>query len=141
MRAAASASFLGRGWGFPPELSVRTDEVRMVAGLDDIEESLQILLGTIPGERVMLPTYGCDLHTFLFHELDAGLAARIADCVETAIRRWEPRIDLTSVQATLDSRRPGLVRVELSFMVRRTNIRSNIVYPFYLTEATLPREA
>lgn len=134
-------SFIGTGWAFPPEFSKRLSSVRMASGIEDIRESLYILLSTIPGERVMLPSYGCDLHRFVFRELGSGLIAEVRDAVSTAIIRWESRIELLACLVTTDTRQRGLLLIELSFQIRGTNGRGNMVYPFYLVEATLAREA
>jgi phage baseplate assembly protein W len=136
-----ASSFLGSGWGFPPEFSPRSGSCRMVSGVEDIKESIWILLSTIPGERVMVPTYGCNLDRFLFHDVTTGLISEIRDMVSIAIMRWEPRIDLTGCLVTIDAEEPALLRIELAFRVRRTNVRSNMVFPFYIAEATLRREA
>jgi phage baseplate assembly protein W len=131
--------FLGRGWAFPPRFANATSDVEMVAGERDIGESLFILLSTAQGERVMVPTYGCDLHRFVFAELTTGMMTEISDMVATAILRWEPRIDVIAVTVTPDADEPGMVRIGIDYRVRRTNVRSNLVYPFYFTEGTLVR--
>jgi Bacteriophage baseplate protein W len=131
--------FLGRGWAFPPRFTAADNDVEMVAGERDIRESLFILLSTAQGERVMVPTYGCDLHRFVFAELTTGMMTEIRDMVMTAIVRWEPRIDLISVHVTADRAEPGMVRIEVEYRVRRTNVRSNLVFPFYFNEGTLVR--
>jgi phage baseplate assembly protein W len=128
--------FLGRGWSFPPSFSKRAGTA-MVSDVEDIRQSLLVLMGTTPGERVMLPTYGCDLTRYLFRDLTTSLLSELHDVVSTAIIRWEPRIDLLAVTAAADPDTPGLVLIEVDFRVRRTNTRTNLVYPFYLTEATL----
>jgi phage baseplate assembly protein W len=137
MALPAKADFLGRGWSFPPSFSKWGDTVSLVDDVEDIRQSLRILLNTSPGERVMLPGYGCDLWRFLFRDLTTSLITELRDAVSTAIIRWEPRIDLLALLVTADEGQPGLVNIEVDFRVRRTNSRSNIVYPFYLTEATL----
>jgi phage baseplate assembly protein W len=129
--------FLGRGWSFPPSFSPVTHEIEMVAGEQDICESLFILLSTTQGERVMVPTYGCDLHRFVFAPLTTGLLTEIREMVATAVVRWEPRIDLIEVSANADIDEPALVRIGIDYRVRRTNVRNNMVFPFYLNEATL----
>lgn len=129
--------FLGRGWSFPPRFSTMMQDVEMVAGGADIRESIHILLSTAQGERVMVPTYGCDLHHFLFADLTTGLITEIRDMVATAILRWEPRIELIAVDVVQDQDQPSLIRIEVDYLVRRTNVRSNLVFPFYLSEATL----
>ncbi len=129
--------FLGRGWSFPPRFSSAMQDVEMVAGETDIRESITILLSTSQGERVMVPTYGCDLYRFLFADLTTSLITEIRDTVATAILRWEPRIDLIEVTVVPDTDQPTLLRIGIDYLVRRTNVRSNLVFPFYLTEATL----
>lgn len=108
----------------------------MVSGVEDIRQSLRILFATTPGERVMLPLYGCDLWRMVFRDLTTTLLTELKDMVEQAIVLWEPRIDVLAVDVVQDSTEDGLVRIEVEFMVRRTNTRSNFVYPFYMREAT-----
>ena len=75
------APFLGTGWEFPPAF-VPVEEkstVAMVSGRIDIEQSLGILLSTLPGERIMQPRYGCDLTPILFEPLTTSLITDICD--------------------------------------------------------------
>jgi phage baseplate assembly protein W len=137
MARPPTPDFLGRGWSFPPAFSKRSASVAMVSDVEDIKQSLWILISTSQGERVMVPTYGCDLWRFLFRDITTSLLSELRDVVTTAIIRWEPRIDLLAVTATVDPGVPGLVNIEVDFRVRRTNSRTNLVYPFFLTEATL----
>ena len=65
--------FLGIGWSFPPTFGDKGGEVALVSGTQDIQQSLQILLSTQPGERVMEDTFGCALDSVLFEEVDAAL--------------------------------------------------------------------
>ncbi len=132
-------AFLGSGWSFPPTFSRPELGIEMVSGVEDIRESLRILFSTALGERVMLPDYGCDLWRMVFRGLTTTLTAELKDMVEQAIVLWEPRIDLLSVSAVRDPDRDGLVNIEVTFNVRRTNTRNNFVYPFLLREATLVR--
>jgi uncharacterized protein len=141
MTSASDPTFLGTGWSFPPTFSHAHHGVEMVSGVADIRESLQILFATHPGERVMLPGYGCDLWRMVFRGLTSTVLTEIKDMVEQAIRLWEPRIDVIAVNVTVDETQPGLVNIEVDFSVRSTNSRSNFVYPFYLGEATLGRVA
>jgi uncharacterized protein len=137
MAAPAQPAFLGTGWGFPPTFSRPLQGVEMVSGVADIRESLHILFSTAQGERVMVPLYGCDLWRMVFRDLTTTLLTELKDMVEQAIVLWEPRIDLLAVDVVQDLAEDGLVRIEVDFVVRRTNTRSNFVYPFYLREATL----
>src|SRR5205809_1009841 len=66
-------AFLGTGWSFPPTFTQGGAEVALVSGAEDIQQSLQILLSTRLGERVMEDEFGCDLHSALFEEVDQSL--------------------------------------------------------------------
>lgn len=131
-------SFLGNGWAFPPEFKER-GRVRMVENEKDIEESLYILLSTAPGERIMQPTYGCGLKLHVFEALNVSTVNIIIDLIERAILFFEPRISVESVLVDYENAEDmleGLVKINIIYIVRSTNNRHNIVYPFYLTEGT-----
>ena len=64
-------TFLGTGWAFPPTFDINTASVELVKNLDDINQSLNILLSTSLGERVMQPRYGCNLQDHLFDPLNS----------------------------------------------------------------------
>lgn len=135
--AAPHRSFLGTGWSFPPRFSRQSLGVEMVSEEEDIRESLIILLGTSPGERLMVPTYGCELQGLVFHALTRTLATEIEAAVSRAILEWEPRISVLSVTARADAEALGIITISVDYVVRLTNTRSNLVYPFSTGEATL----
>ena len=127
-------AYLGRGWAFPPEFGPNGAEVAMVAGEQDIAQSLEILFGTALGERVMRHTYGCDLSRYMFEEMDQSLLTSISGAVSDAVLYHEPRVRLDGVDATIDDRASGRVLISVAFTVRANNTRFNMVYPFYLIE-------
>ena len=108
----------------------------MVSTDDDIRESLTILLSTSPGERVMRPDYGCGLKTMVFETVTETRVAQIHDIVERAVLFYEPRITLHGVEVNTDEVFDGLIKITLHYTIRTTNIRSNMVFPFYLREGT-----
>jgi uncharacterized protein len=129
--------FLGRGWSFPPSFSRESATTSTVSEAEDIQESLRILLSTAPGERIMVPQYGCALWQMVFERLDTTLLTRIQDVVRRAILHWEPRITTDRVDVRADSGVAGLVRIDITYTIRATNSRSNFVYPFYVNEGTI----
>lgn len=131
-------SFFGRGWAFPPSFTRGGADVEMVSGAADVRESLQILLGTSPGERVMQEAFGCDLASLVFEELDQGLRSTIERLLTDAILEFEPRIEVDRIDVAGSDDQPGCVIIGVKYTVRGTNSRFNMVFPFYLTEATLP---
>lgn len=130
-------AFLGRGWAFPPTFNRLTGSVAMASGDGDIKQALWIILSTALGERVMLATFGCDLLSKVFTTLTTTTANDIATMVTRAIIEWEPRVTVERVIVT-ESELSGWLDIHIDYVVRQTNSRSNIVYPFYAMEATLP---
>lgn len=130
-------AFLGRGWAFPPSFSAGGAEVQTVSGAESIQHSLRILLGTVPGERLLLDTFGCDLPSLLFKELDQSLINTIERLVGDAVLDFEPRIVVDKIDVQQSSADPSQLLIHLFYTVQATNSRYNMVFPFYLTEATL----
>ena len=129
-------SFLGTGWSFPPTFGLGGGEVHTVFGVEDVEQSLAILMATRRGERVMQEEFGCDLSEFLFGEISQGLIGRVRSIIADAILHDEPRINLNDVEVSETRARDGVLLIRLDYTVRSTNSRYNMVYPFYLREAT-----
>ncbi len=129
-------TFLGRGWSFPPTFNRSRPGVEMLEQEADIASSLEILLSTIPGERVMLPQYGCNLEELVFESLDTRMKTLMADKVESAILYHEPRIDLESVRLDDSGELEGVVLIEIVYRVKSTNSRFNFVFPYYKLEGT-----
>jgi|SRR5215213_1326523 len=127
-------SFLGTGWAFPPTFLKKPCQVVMVSDEEDIRQSLQILLSTRHGERVMQPEYGCNLDVLLFEPISTSLISFVKDLIEKAILYHEPRIELRKIDISIAEVLQGLLLIELEYVVRTTNSRYNLVYPFYLKE-------
>ncbi len=128
--------FLGRGWTFPPNFVRECAAVEMLEEEADIASSLEILLGTAQGERVLQPSYGCNLDELLFETLNTRMKTLMADKVESAILYNEPRITLESVNLDDKLDLEGVVLIEVVYRVKSTNSRFNFVYPYYKLEGT-----
>lgn len=131
-------AFLGTGWSFPPAFSPGGAEVEMVSGVEDIRQSLQIILSTQLGERVMQDEFGCALDSVLFEEMDQGFINSVTSVVSHAILYHEPRITLDELDVSESEAQQGLLLISLNYTVKETNSRFNMVYPFYVNEATTP---
>jgi phage baseplate assembly protein W len=75
--ATPEQTFLGTGWSFPPTFLRRSCTVQMISGESDVRESLWILLSTMKGERIMLPTYGCDIWRYVFQGINTTLIGQV----------------------------------------------------------------
>jgi len=133
---AAIDSFLGTGWAFPPQFNKQTGGIEMLSDEADIKNSLQVLLKTRVGERIMQPSYGCNMDVLVFEPINQSLITYIKDLVFTAIYYFEPRInpENVTIEATETE---GTVQVNVEYTIRSTNSRHNLVFPFYLDEGTL----
>jgi hypothetical protein len=130
--AIQDSNFLGRGWSFPPSFELQSGTVDLVSGDADIQQSLHVLFSTMPGERTMLPLFGCNLRQYLFEAAGPALFARIRKQMETAVLYYEPRITILDIAIAPAGPIDGQLNVSLTYLIRQTNTRSNMVYPFYL---------
>jgi phage baseplate assembly protein W len=128
--------YLGRGWSFPPDFAGGPVGVAMLEEEADVASSLEILLSTTPGERVLQPSYGCNLSELLFETLDTRIKTLMIDKVESAILYYEPRVTLESVNLDDSQELEGVVLIDVVYKVKTTNSRFNFVYPFYKREGT-----
>lgn len=124
-------NFLGKGLAFP----VRPDgrgRIEWAANARSIADSVRLILGTAPGERVMRPDFGCAIHDLVFHPVNANTCATIVLHVTQALRKWEFRIDDVSVTAYPDPDTENTILIAIQYKVVETNHVQNLVYPFYL---------
>jgi len=91
----------GRGVAFPPHLDA-TGMWATSVGAQNVRESIQILLSTRLGERLMYPTYGSSLRTYLFAPNTATTRRSIEEAITTALKQWEPRITVNSILVVQD---------------------------------------
>ena len=124
---------VGRGWSFPVKPGP-DGRIQFTGGGDKIRQSIWLILSTAPGERQMLPDFGCGIHDLVFQANTATLAAVVVGKVREALVRWEPRIDLLDVRVEIppDARNYLLIRVD--YRVRANNAFFNLVYPFFINE-------
>lgn len=126
-------AFLGVGWSYPPAVDP-DGTIALAAYEEDVRQAIRIILGTEPGERVMRPTFGAGLRSFVFEPISTMTISRLENRVREALITWEPRIDVRTVTVTQDVAQAGRLLVEIEYLVRATNAIQNLVYPFYLQE-------
>lgn len=108
----------------------------MVAEEEDIRQSLHILLATRPGERVHRYDFGCGINRFVQEEMTVTNRTLLRDLIFNTVLMHEPRVTLNEVSFDPDRTDEGILMIFLDYTVRRTNSRSNMVFPFYLREGT-----
>jgi hypothetical protein len=130
------SSFLGSGWNFPPVFTGGGRDVVMATAEEDIRQSLEILLSTRLGERTLLPDFGSDLSLCLFEEAGRALTTKLTDAIGDAILFYEPRVKLEKLEVRTHDLENGVLLISLYYVIKAVNSRFNMVYPFYINEAT-----
>src|SRR3954469_7397638 len=122
---------LGSGLSFP--LSVdRRGGIALATGEQDVDQAIEIILSTAPGERPMRPEFGCGVHDFVFDTIDAATAGRLETEVRRALERWETRIVVEEIDFDLAQMGDGRLLINIGYRIRSTNHKRNLVYPFYV---------
>ena len=136
-QSAIDNSFLGQGWGFPINFNPDEGCVDLIGGVEDIEQSLAILLNTLPGERVTNLNYGCKVKDKIYDPIDGKFSFLAEEAIKDAISFYEPRIVVESINIDYEQQSEGLVVIEVNFIVKQTNARHNLVYPFSQLESNI----
>jgi phage baseplate assembly protein W len=128
-----SVDIIGNGWAFPikpnacGKLSYQGEE-------EKIRQSIWILLSTAPGERMMLPEYGCGIHELVFETNTSALRALLQEKVRESLIVWEPRIDVIDVRVETPAEARNYLLIRIDYRIRSNNAFYNLVFPFFLNE-------
>ena len=125
---------IGSGLAFPLQVD-RRGGIALAKDEQDIEQAIQLILGTAPGERPMRPEFGCGVHDFVFDSIDASTVGKMEEAIRDALDRWEPRVIVQTVEFDLDHVVEGRLVIDIGYRVRVTNTLRNLVYPFYVIPA------
>ena len=128
------AEILGSGVAFPLQVD-RRGGIALAHDETDVDQAIQLILGTAPGERPMRPEFGCGVHDFVFDTIDASTVSRMETEIRHALDRWEPRIEVSSIEFDLDGVERGELLINIAYRLRATNHMRNLVYPFYVIPA------
>jgi phage baseplate assembly protein W len=124
------SDFLGTGWAFPPRPDGRGG-IALVAGFDDIDQAIRIILATPIGHRVMRPTFGSRLHELVFAESNADTYGLAELYVADALGFWEPRIQVVDVAAGPAEDQGERLDIHIRYRVKASHDERSLVYPFY----------
>jgi uncharacterized protein len=128
------SEIIGSGLAFPLQVDAR-GQIALASGEEDIEQAMALILSTAPGEREMRPEFGCEVHDLVFDNIDAATVGRMDKAVRKALDRWEPRVEVKSVDFDLSEAYDGRMLITVGYVVRATNHLRNLVYPFYVIPA------
>jgi uncharacterized protein len=125
---------IGSGLAFPLQVD-RRGGIALARDETDIEQAIELILATAPGERPMRPEFGCGVHDFVFDTIDAGTVGKMELAIREALDRWEPRVIVETVEFDLSGVGEGRLMIDIGYRVRVTNTIRNLVHPFYVIPA------
>jgi len=125
------ADLIGRSWRFPIEPD-SSGGLGYVGGVENLDQSLRILLQTELGQRVMRPDFGCGAARLVFAPGSGQNVAQLETAVRDAIRDWEPRVDVQEVSAEISPQDETVAWVSVRYRPRASNTPQNLVFPLYL---------
>lgn len=122
---------LGKGLRFPVSVNLNGG-VSSSQFEENVRQSLFIILGTAPGERLMRPDFGCRIHDLMFAPNNDITAARAEVYCEEAIYKYEPRVEKVVCTAAPNPDQPNRLDIRIEYQIAGKNDKRNLVYPFYL---------
>jgi hypothetical protein len=128
---ATDREFLGKGWRFPVAVNL-TGGISSSSFEENVRESIFIILGTAPGERLKRPEFGCRIHDLMFAPNNYVTAALAEHYCQEALLKFEPRVENVEVKATPSESEPNRLDIRISYVVAGSHDARNLVYPYYL---------
>jgi hypothetical protein len=126
--------YYGRGMSFPVAIGP-SGALAESSGVEKVEESIRIILGTQYGERIMRPTFGCNLKSLVFAPNNSATANLARFYVQQGLAQWEPRIDVLEVLVkNADFGGVGGLLINIHYRLRATQDVQSLIYPFYLEQ-------
>lgn len=126
-----------RAWTSAGLQTTPAGRIEMVEEDASVRQAIMLLISTSPGERLMRPDYGCSLRRLIFAPNDDTTAGLAIHYVRTAIERFEPRVEIISLDAGRDPERPERLDLELRYRVRATRRVDELHLAFDLEQGGL----
>lgn len=124
-------SFLGSGMKFPPQIDPATGRFQVVREEESIKESIYLILMTQKTERWVRPDFGSSLMSYTFMDTGTTMLNMISREIAADLMMQEPRISDVDIRIDAASK-PGALIIYIGYIIRETNVRNNLVFPFYL---------
>lgn len=128
---ANDRDFLGKGLRFPVSINLNGG-VSSSQLEENVRQSIFIILGTAPGERIYRPKFGCRIHDLMFAPNTPITAAAASVYCEEAIYKYEPRIEKVSCRAAANPDEPNRLDIRIEYVIAGKHDKRNLVFPFYL---------
>src|SRR3569832_863268 len=111
---------LGSGLSFPLTVD-RRGGIALATGEQDVDQAIELILGTAPGERPMRPEFGCGVHDFVFASIAASTIGKMENAIRDALDHWEPRVVVETGEFDLSEVDEGRLMIDIGYRIRVTN--------------------
>ncbi|MEL7145227.1 MAG: GPW/gp25 family protein [Bacteroidota bacterium] len=125
---------LGTGWAFPPSFDREGLSPQMLTGVADVENSIQVILHTKIGERIMRTTFGTAIHELLFEPMSAEMKTYMAATLSESLQQHEPRINVTNLVLEQQDPNDGQLNIHVAYLIAETQTPGNLVVPYTIPE-------
>lgn len=106
-------------FSFPQIINRVSGKIEMSDNVQSINECLGILLRTRPGELLGDPEWGCNLITRVFQYNGVIIGELIKEDILDAVRKYEPRIDMTPNDIVLVED-TNLLQIYIQYIIKET---------------------
>lgn len=120
-----------KSWQLFGDFDIYESCVNTVDREASVAQSLYILLSTSPGERILEPYYGCNLHNLVFNHLDLNTETKIKGDIANAIKTFEPRVELKSIFFNTEKNNDGFVNITLHYYIKDLNEMQVLNFQYY----------
>lgn len=114
-----AGKLFGRSIAFPPRID-SDGQWAWSEGSQNVRESIQLILQTEVGERLMLRSFGAGLGRHLFEPNTTATRRRIQEQVQNALVLWEKRIRLREVLVDEDPGDPQHIIITIEYQLVAT---------------------
>jgi len=87
-------------WAY--DLNKNSQKGRELFDEEVLDQSIEVILGTMLGERLFNRSFGTGLFLYLFENINENLGEKILDDILNSIKRWEDRIIVDTNNVKLD---------------------------------------
>jgi phage baseplate assembly protein W len=137
---SSDRDFLGKGLRFPVSINLNGG-VSSSALEENVRQSIFIVLGTAPGERLNRQNFGCRIHDLMFAPNNEITSARAEFYCEEALYKYEPRVENVKCMAQPNPDEPNRLDIRIEYVIAGKNEKRNLVFPFYLRNEDDPEAA
>lgn len=89
----------------------------ILENLDDIKQSIYIILTTQKGSDPHRPLFGSDIYKYIDNPVNSAVPDIIREATD-AIRAWEPRIEVLSITPTFENEEKSHVKILVEWKVK-----------------------